>query len=121
MATAASTSPFGKLETMVAQQSIRHLSNASATWWPGGQGVGAPVPGLRVIHDREQGAVRDAMVNDFNPVVTLLESDVPGFRRGDALNIVRDGEVGSGHLFSVERASCDGRGLIQADLSEGTL
>lgn len=118
MATAASTSPFGMLEAMVSQQSIRHLSNAEATWWPGGQVVGSAVPGLRAIHDREQGGMGAPMVNDFNPVASFLASDVPGMARGDALQIRRDGDAGAGELFTVERVRANGRGLVQADLSK---
>lgn len=118
MATGVLPSPFGSLETMVAQESIRHLSNATATWWPGGQGVGTPVAGLRVIHDSEQGMGGAQMVNDFNPVATLLESDVQAMKRGDVLNIVADRVGGPGSLFAIERVRRDGRGLVVADLSE---
>lgn len=118
MATGVLASPFGSLETMVARESIRHLSNASATWWPGGQGVGTPVAGLRVIHDSEQGMAGAQMVNDFNPVATLLESDAQALKRGDVLNIIADRVEGPGLLFAVERARRDGRGFVVADLSE---
>jgi hypothetical protein len=118
MATLASPSPFGLLESMLASATVRHLSNATATWWPGGQAVGMAVPGLRVIFDRAAQDGLDHMVSDRNPAATVLDADFPGVRRKDALLIVRDGEPGPGQLFSVLERNPDGTGNVQLDLSE---
>jgi hypothetical protein len=120
MPIAAPISPFGLLEALVSREVVRGLSNATATWWPGGQGVGVAVPGLRAIFDNEAQDGMSGMVNDLNPVASVLATEFPGVARRDALQILRDGEPLPGRVFVVEKAQPDGTGTVLLQLSEST-
>lgn len=117
-ATAALT-PFGRLEAMVSGHAVRHLSNASATWWRGGLDASAPVAGIRLIFDRETRAgFAEAAVVDAQPVARLLAADCPGIGRKCALRITRDAGEPTERLYTVLRAEADGTGWVQVFLTE---
>lgn len=117
MATAGSLNSFACLEALVSRHGIAHLSNASATWWPGGMGVGEPVDGLRVLFDRSFGDVAGGVVNDANPVASVLEADAPTIGRNHTLRITRDGET-LARDYRVTSAMPDGTGWVQVQLQE---
>lgn len=117
MATAAALNSFARLEAMVSTACMVHLANAQAIHWPGGIGVGAPVPGLRVIFDRSFGEFAGDVVNDADPVAAVLEADAPGLARGDALRITKDGET-IARDYRVTKATPDGTGWVPVQLQE---
>lgn len=117
MATTGSFNSFARMEALVSMHGIAHLSNASATWWPGGIGVGNPVPGLRVIFDREFGDAAGGVVNDANPAASVLEADAPGVARNHTMRITRDGES-LARDYRVLKASPDGTGWVLLELQE---
>jgi len=110
---------FAALEARLNQAAKARISNASATWWPGGMGVGEPVPGLRLIYDREASPSHaDRSVIDAEPVASVLAADAPGIARRCALRITRDVGDTAPRLFSVLRAEADGTGWVQVYLTE---
>lgn len=117
MATTAALNSFARLEAMVSKACMAHLTNASATRWPGGFGVSAPVPGLRVIFDRAFGEFAGDSVSDAEPVAAILEADAPGLARNDALRITKDGEA-IFRDYRVVKVSPDGTGWAQLQLQE---
>lgn len=108
---------FVDLEARLNLAAKARLSNASATWWPGGMGVGEPVNGLRVLFDRSFGDVAGGAVNDANPVASVLEADAPTIGRNHTLRITRDGET-LARDYRVTMASPDGTGWVQVQLQE---
>ncbi|MBS3996612.1 MAG: hypothetical protein KGZ67_04645 [Hydrogenophaga sp.] len=126
---------FAALEQRLNRVAVGHLSNASAVWypggWPGSQVVdprswyeyffGPVVSGLRVVFDREAGPALDGLVNDTNPVLSVLESAARGARRGDVIEVTPDGTEAATR-FEVVRATPDGTGLLVLHLmAEGSL
>ena len=109
---------FALLERSLNRTTVSMLGNASATWWPGGLAAGQPRHGIRVVFDRESVDVLERGVNDRNPVASAAESDLAGARRGDALEVLKDGERVP-LMFDVVRAAPDGTGLLVLDLREG--
>lgn len=108
---------FVDLEARLNLAARARLSNASATWWPGGVGVGVPLEGLRVLFDRSFDDVAGGVVNDANPVASVLEVDVLGIGRDHALRITRDGEA-LARDYRVTKATPDGTGWVQVQLQE---
>lgn len=129
---------FAVLEQRLNRVAASHLSNASAVWFAGGLGHGTPVPGLRVVFDREGGPGLDGLVNDFNPVVSVYAADMPGAKRGDYIEVSPDNSdvlTDSWYIyftktrgdfsvlaFEVSRVLSDGTGLLVLHLvREGAL
>lgn len=117
MPIAGSRNSFARLEAMVSRHSVAHLSNASATWWPGAIGDASPVLGVRVIFDREFSEFGGQTVNDANPVGSVHEPDVPGIRRDHVMQIQRDGEA-IARTYRITKASPNGQGLVQLHFQE---
>lgn len=110
---------FAALETRLNQAAKARLSNASATWWHGGMGVGQPVSGLRLIFDREASPDNaDQTVIDAEPVASVLSEDVPGIARKCALRIARDTGDTTERTYTVLRAESDGCGWVKLALTE---
>lgn len=109
---------FGQLERSLNRTTVSMLGNARATWWPGGLGGGQPRSGIRVVFDRESVDVLERGVNERNPVASANEADMAGARRGDALEVLKDGESVP-LMFGIVRAAPDGTGLLVLDLREG--
>jgi hypothetical protein len=109
---------FALLERGLNRTAVSLLGNASATWWQGGLSAGRPRHGIRVVFDRESVDVLDRGVNDRNPVISASEADMDGARRGDALELLMDGQMVP-QMFSIVRAAPDGTGLLVLDLRDG--
>lgn len=112
---------FAALEQRLNLAAKARLSNASATWWQGGQDVGTPVAGLRLIFEREtEGGFADDTALDARPVASLLAADVPDIARKCVLQIETDSGADPARLYQVLRAEADGIGWVKLSLSEVT-
>ena len=113
---------FARLEARLNQAAKARISNAGATWWRGGLGMGEPVAGLRLIYDREASPqFADRTVVDAQPVASVLAEDAPGIARKCALRVVRDGGDIEPRMFNVLRVEPDGTGWVQLYLTEDAL
>jgi hypothetical protein len=113
---------FAALEARLNQAAKARISNAAATWWRGGMDMGVPVPGLRVIYDRESApGFGDGTVVDAQSVASVLAEDAPGIGRKCALRITRDAGDTTPRLFTVLKAEPDGTGWVQVFLTEDAL
>lgn len=112
-------STFATLELRATRAAVRRTSNATAVWSAGGVGVGAPVPGIRVVFDNAAEPAMGSMVNGTDPVASVFAPDMPGAKRGDALSITRDATdfgAPSAVVYSIAQARPDGSGLLVLEL-----
>lgn len=113
---------FANLEARAARAAVRRTANATGEWRPV---VGAAVPGIRLVFDRESSDGVEGMVADRRAMVQAVESDLIGVARNDQIVIARDA-VGASTpppvTYAVSRASPDGAGLVVIELvGAGTL
>ena len=113
---------FAAIEARLNRAASARLSNASATWWRGGMDASAPVPGLRVILDRQtHPGFADGGVMDAQAMASLLAADCPGIARKCALHITRDAGDTTPRRYTVLRAEPDGTGWVHVYLTEDLL